>query len=194
MTLIFATNNKNKLDEVKKILPSTIHLKSLDDINCKEEIKETGTTLEENARIKSKFIADKYSVNCFSDDTGLEVAALGGKPGVYSARFAGEEADSEKNMQKLLQDLSGISNRKAQFRTVISLILNKKEYQFEGVCKGEILFEKQGEKGFGYDSIFKPSGYDVSFAQMTKEQKGKISHRGIAIKKLTDFLSNLDFL
>lgn len=194
MTLIFATNNKNKLDEVKKILPSTIHLKSLDDINCKEEIKETGTTLEENARIKSKFIADKYSVNCFSDDTGLEVAALGGKPGVYSARFAGEEADSEKNMQKLLQDLSGISNRKAQFRTVISLILNKKEYQFEGVCKGEILFEKQGEKGFGYDPIFKPSGYDVSFAQMTKEQKGKISHRGIAIKRLTDFLSNLDSL
>ena len=194
MILVFATNNTNKLDEVKKILPSTIHLKSLDDINCKEEILETGTTLEENARIKSKFIADKYKVNCFSDDTGLEVAALGGKPGVYSARFAGDGADSEKNIQKLLQDLKGVSNRKAQFRTVISLILNKKEYQFEGVCKGEILSEKQGNKGFGYDPIFKPYGYDVSFAKMTKEQKGKISHRGIAIKKLTDFLSNLDSL
>jgi XTP/dITP diphosphohydrolase len=189
MKLVFATNNQNKLSEVAKLLPKNIELLSLKDINCTEEIEETGTTLSENALIKSKYIFDNYNRNCFSDDTGLEVDALNGNPGVYSARYAGDEGNSEKNMQKLLEELKGNLNRSAQFKTVISLIIEGKEYQFEGVCKGKILENKKGEKGFGYDPIFQPEGFDKSFAQMTKEEKGKISHRGKAIRKLIDFLS-----
>ena len=189
MKLVFATNNLNKLIEVQKMLPNTIELLSLKDINCFDEIDEIETTLEGNAHLKADYITNKFSLNCFADDTGLEVESLNGKPGVYSARFAGEPSNSEKNMQKLLNDLENNTNRKAQFRTAISLNLNNEKHLFEGICKGEILTKKQGEKGFGYDPIFIPEGYSKSFAEMSSEEKNKISHRGIAIQKLVTFLS-----
>jgi XTP/dITP diphosphohydrolase len=190
MKLVFATNNLNKLKEVQEMLPNSIQLLSLKDINCTDEIEETEMTLEGNAKLKANYITSKFSYNC-SDDTGLEVASLNGKPGVYSARFAGEPANSENNMQKLLNDLENKSNRKAQFRTAICLNLNDKKYLFEGICKGEILTQKQGEKGFGYDPIFKPNGFKNSFAMMSSKEKNSISHRGIAIRKLVVFLNNL---
>ena len=190
MKLVFATNNQNKLKEVQEMLPNSIQLLSLKDINCFDEIDETETTLQGNARLKADYITSKYGYNCFADDTGLEVKSLNGKPGVYSARFAGEPSDSEKNMQKLLSELNGIENRSAQFRTVVALNLNNENYLFEGICKGDILHHKQGEKGFGYDPIFKPLGYDASFAEMSSATKNKISHRGIAIQKLVAFLKN----
>ena len=190
MKLVFATNNLNKLKEVQEMLPSSIELLSLKDINCFDEIEETETTLEGNAHLKADYITKKFGFNCFADDTGLEVESLGGKPGVYSARFAGEPSNSENNMQKLLVDLETKTNRKAQFRTAVSLNINGKKFLFEGICKGEILTSKQGEKGFGYDPIFKPEGFEQSFAEMTSEEKNKISHRGIAIQKLVEFLSN----
>ncbi|WP_343330188.1 non-canonical purine NTP diphosphatase [Polaribacter staleyi] len=188
MKLVFATNNLNKLAEVQKMLPDSIKLLSLKDINCFDEIEETETTLQGNAKLKAEYITRKFSFNCFADDTGLEVESLDGKPGVYSARFAGEPANSENNMQKLLEDLKDKTNRKAQFRTVVSLNLNDEQFLFEGICKGEILKKKHGEKGFGYDPIFKPEGFNVSFAEMSSEQKNEISHRGIAIQKLVSFL------
>ena len=191
MKLVFATNNLNKLKEVQEMLPSSIELLSLKDINCFDEIEETETTLEGNAHLKADYITQKFGFNCFADDTGLEVESLGGKPGVYSARFAGEPSNSENNMQKLLVDLETKTNRKAQFRTAVSLNINEKKFLFEGICKGEILTKKQGEKGFGYDPIFKPVGVSESFASMNPEEKNKISHRGIAIQKLIDFLLNL---
>jgi XTP/dITP diphosphohydrolase len=190
MKLVFATNNLNKLKEVQEMLPSSIELLSLKDINCFDEVDETETTLEGNAQLKADYITQKFGFNCFADDTGLEVESLDGKPGVYSARFAGEPSNSENNMQKLLVDLETKSNRKAQFRTAVSLNINEKKFLFEGICKGEILTSKQGEKGFGYDPIFKPEGFEQSFAEMTSEEKNKISHRGIAIQKLVEFLSN----
>ena len=190
MKLVFATNNLNKLKEVQEMLPSSIELLSLKDINCFDEIEETETTLEGNAHLKADYITQKFGFNCFADDTGLEVESLGGKPGVYSARFAGEPSNSENNMQKLLVDLETKTNRKAQFRTAVSLNINEKKFLFEGICTGEILTKKQGEKGFGYDPIFKPEGFNQSFAKMTSEEKNKISHRGIAIEKLVKFLSN----
>jgi XTP/dITP diphosphohydrolase len=189
MKLVFATNNLNKLKEVQKMLPNTIKLLSLRDINCFDEIDETEMSLEGNAKLKANYIAQKYGYNCFADDTGLEVESLDGKPGVYSARFAGEPSNSENNMQKLLTELKNKSNRSAQFRTIISLHINNATFIFEGICKGEILENKQGEKGFGYDPIFKPENYTVSFAEMSSEEKNIISHRGIAIKKLVRFLS-----
>ena len=190
MKLVFATNNLNKLKEVQEMLPNSIELLSLKDINCYDEIEETETTLEGNAKLKADYITQKFGYHCFADDTGLEVESLGGKPGVYSARFAGEPANSENNMQKLLSELKEKENRKAQFRTALALNLNDKNYLFEGICKGNILTEKQGEKGFGYDPIFKPEGYNLSFAQMTSNEKNKISHRGIAIQKLVNFLKD----
>ena len=190
MKLVFATNNLNKLKEVQEMLPSSIELLSLKDINCFDEIEETETTLEGNAHLKADYITQKFGFNCFADDTGLEVESLGGKPGVYSARFAGEPSNSENNMQKLLVDLETKTNRKAQFRTAVSLNINEKKFLFEGICTGEILRKKQGEKGFGYDPIFKPKGFNQSFAKMTSEEKNKISHRGIAVQKLVKFLSN----
>jgi XTP/dITP diphosphohydrolase len=190
MKLVFATNNLNKLAEVQKMLPKSIELLSLKDINCFDEIDETETTLEGNAKLKADYITHKFGYNCFADDTGLEVESLGGKPGVYSARFAGEPANSENNMQKLLSELQAKENRKAQFRTAVALNLNDEKFLFEGICKGDILTEKQGEKGFGYDPIFKPEGYNLSFAEMSSEEKNKISHRGIAIQKLVAFLSD----
>lgn len=188
MKLVFATNNLHKLKEVQEMLPSSIEILSLKDIHCFDEIDETETTLEGNARLKADYITHKFGHNCFADDTGLEVTSLDGRPGVYSARFAGEPANAENNMQKLMSELARKTNRKAQFKTAVCLNLEGKQYFFEGICKGEILKEKQGEKGFGYDPIFKPDGFKNSFAEMSSDEKNKISHRGLAIYKLIDFL------
>lgn len=188
MKLVFATNNLHKLKEVQEMLPDSIELLSLKDIHCFDEIDETETSLEGNARLKADYITQKFGYNCFADDTGLEVASLDGRPGVYSARFAGEPANAENNMQKLVSELAHETNRKAQFKTAICLNLEGKQYFFKGICKGEILKEKQGKKGFGYDPIFKPDGFISSFAEMTSDEKNKISHRGLAIHKLIDFL------
>ena len=193
MKLVFATNNLNKLSEVQEMLPDSIQLLSLRDINCFDEIEETETTLEGNAKLKADYITKKFGYNCFADDTGLEVESLDGKPGVYSARFAGEPSNSENNMQKLLVDLKPAENRKAQFRTAVALNLNDENFLFEGICKGDILEKKHGEKGFGYAPIFKPKGIDKSFAEMTSEEKNTISHRGIAIQKLVKFLSKYNY-
>ena len=193
MKLVFATNNLNKLAEVQEMLPDSIQLLSLKDINCFDEIEETETTLEGNAKLKADYITKKFGYNCFADDTGLEVESLNGKPGVYSARFAGEPSNSENNMQKLLVDLKPTENRKAQFRTAVALNLNDENFLFEGICKGDILEKKHGEKGFGYDPIFKPKGFEKSFAEMTSEEKNTISHRGIAIQKLVKFLSKYNY-
>jgi XTP/dITP diphosphohydrolase len=191
MKLVFATNNLNKLKEVQEMLSNTIEIVSLKDINCFDEVDETETTLEGNAKLKADYITQKFGYNCFADDTGLEVESLDGKPGVYSARYAGEPVNSENNMQKLLTELKGKENRKAQFRTAVCLNLNGEQYLFEGTCKGEILKEKQGIEGFGYDPLFKPAGFSKSFANMNSEDKNKISHRGIAMQQLIDFLLNL---
>ena len=190
MKLVFATNNKHKLQEVRDILGGSIEVLSLNDINCHDDIPETGTTLEENALIKARWISEKYGYDCFADDTGLEVEALDGAPGVYSARYAGEECDSQANMNKLLQNLTGKNNRNAQFRTVIALIINKEEILFDGAVKGVISEIKMGEAGFGYDPIFIPEGYSVSFAQMGSEIKNSISHRYRATQKLSNYLNN----
>ncbi|MBK3516236.1 non-canonical purine NTP diphosphatase [Carboxylicivirga marina] len=188
MELVFATNNLNKLEEIQTLLGDKIKILSLEDINCHEEIPETGDTLEVNALQKSDYVYRKYGLNCFADDTGLEIDALNGEPGVYSARYAGIEKDAQANMNKVLQKLQGIENRRARFRTVISLIINGKEFQFEGYVNGHILHQRSGKKGFGYDPIFKPDGYDVSFAEMDMVTKNNISHRGRAIVKLIEFL------
>ena len=187
--LVFATNNAHKLEEVAAILGEKIELFSLNDIGCHTDIPETAATLEGNALLKSSFIFKNYGLDCFADDTGLEVEALDGAPGVYSARYAGGEGhDSQANMLKLLRDLEGKENRKAQFRTAISLILDGKEYLFEGVIKGEIIKEKRGDSGFGYDPIFKPEGYDKTFAELGNDIKNKISHRALAVQKRCEFL------
>jgi XTP/dITP diphosphohydrolase len=190
MKLVFATNNLNKLKEVREMLPNSIELLSLKDINCFDEVDETETTLEGNAKLKANHITKNFGYNCFADDTGLEVESLDGKPGVYSARFAGEPANSENNMQKLLSELKDKNNRNAQFRTAICLNIDDKQFLFDGICKGEILKEKQGEKGFGYDPIFKPKGFEMSFAEMSSAAKNNISHRGLAIQQLVDFLKH----
>ena len=189
--LVFATNNLNKLKEVRALLPNFIELKSLSNINCFEEISETATTLEGNAILKADFVTQKFQLNCFADDTGLEVESLNGTPGVYSARYSGEGGTSEKNIEKLLFNLKDKSNRNAQFRTVIALNLSGKQTLFEGVCKGKIIKEKRGIKGFGYDPIFIPDDYTKTFAEMNIDEKGTISHRGKAIQKLIQFLNNL---
>ncbi len=187
--LVFATNNAHKLEEIAAILGDKVELLSLNDIDCHTDIPETAETLEGNALLKSSFIYRNYQLDCFADDTGLEVEALNGAPGVYSARYAeGEGHDSQANMRKLLHELEGKENRKAQFRTAISLILDGKEYLFEGVIKGEIIKEKRGDSGFGYDPIFKPEGYEQTFAELGNETKNKISHRALAGQKLCEFL------
>ena len=188
MKLVFATNNLNKLKEVQEMLSNSIEILSLNDISCFDEVDETETTLEGNAKLKADYITHNFGYNCFADDTGLEVESLDGKPGVYSARFAGEPANAENNMQKLLTDLEFKENRKAQFKTAICLNLDGKQFFFEGICKGDILREKQGDKGFGYDPIFKPEGFSKSFAIMNSKEKNTISHRGVAIQKLVEFL------
>ena len=189
MKLVFATNNLHKLKEVQEMLSNAIEVLSLKDIGCFEDIEETESTLEGNAKLKADYITEKYGFDCFADDTGLEVEALDGKPGVYSARYAGEHGNAEKNMEKLLNELQNKSSRKAKFRTIIALNLRNKQYLFEGICDGEILNEKTGVKGFGYDPIFKPKNASCSFAEMNSEEKNIISHRGIAIQKLVNFLS-----
>ncbi|WP_455627605.1 non-canonical purine NTP diphosphatase [Parabacteroides chinchillae] len=190
MKLVFATNNLHKLEEVRKITDNNIEIVSLADINCHDDIPETADTLEGNALQKARYIKEKYGYNCFADDTGLEVEALNNAPGVYSARYAGSEHDAEANMKKLLYEMSNKTNRKARFRTVIALILNGKEYLFEGEIKGSISTEKKGINGFGYDPIFVPENYTQSFAEMGNDIKNTISHRAEAVKKLSIFLSN----
>ena len=186
MKLVFATNNRHKLEEVRAILGKKIEILSLNDIDCHDDIPETADTLEGNALIKARYIHEKFGVDCFADDTGLEVEALNGEPGVYSARYAGEDCNPEANMYKLLQNLTGENNRNAQFRTVIALIINGEEKLFNGIVKGTISREKMGNAGFGYDPIFIPEGFSESFAQMTSEMKNSISHR----YRATDELSN----
>ena len=188
LKLVFATNNKHKLKEVKAIL-TDIEVLSLYDINCFDDIPETADTLEGNSILKANFISEKYGLNCFADDTGLEVEVLNNVPGVYSARYAGEDGNAENNMNKLLNELENKKNRKAQFRTAIALNIQGKQFIFEGICKGEILQKKQGNNGFGYDPIFKPSGSTKSFAEMNINKKASISHRGKAIEKLVFFLN-----
>lgn len=190
-TLVFATNNQHKLDEVQEMVGSNFKLKSLKDIGCVADIPETGITFEENASQKSRYIHDHFQVDCFSDDSGLEVDALHGEPGVYSAHYSGSR-DTEANMQLVLDKLGDNKNRTARFRCVISLILDDQEYFFEGSVEGSIATERSGKAGFGYDPIFKPGGYDRTFSEMTGEEKNKISHRGKAMAKLVAFLSKLD--
>lgn len=191
MKIVFATNNKHKLEEIKDILGKDFEIVSLVEIGCHEDIPETGLTLEENARQKSTYIVEHYNHDCFADDTGLEVDALNGEPGVHSARYAeGTDHDSEANMRKLLSKMSNVKERTARFRTVISLIINGVEHQFEGRVEGRIATEKHGKEGFGYDPIFIPEGYDKSFAELGEEVKNQISHRARAVKKLAEYLSS----
>ena len=186
--LVVATNNAHKLEEIAAILGEEMELLSLKDINCHADIPETANTLEGNARQKALYIYENYGIDCFADDTGLEVEALNGAPGVFSARYAGDGHDSEANMQKLLHELEGKDNRKAQFRTAICLIMDGQEYLFEGIVKGEIIKEKRGGAGFGYDPIFVPEGYDLTFAELGNDIKNTISHRARAVEKLCTFL------
>ena len=186
---VFATNNAHKLEEVTAILGNKIELLSMKDINCHADIPETADTLEGNALLKARYIFENYQLDCFADDTGLEVEALNGAPGVYSARYAGDAHNSEANMKKLLQDMEGIENRKAQFRTVFALIINGKEHLCEGIVKGEITKHRHGTSGFGYDPVFIPEGYTQTYAEMGNELKNKISHRALATNKLCNFLS-----
>jgi len=192
MTIVFATQNQNKVDEIQRLMPDHIFVKSLKDINCFDDIPETDPTLEGNASLKSKYVLSHFNANCFADDTGLEIEALNGEPGVKSARYASEsEKNDDKNIAKVLSKLANEANRTARFRTVISLQLNGKENLFEGICKGSISTKKSGTDGFGYDPIFVPDGHNKSFAEMTMDEKNKISHRGRAIQKLIEFLNKV---
>ncbi len=189
--LVFATNNAHKLQEVAAKIAGKIKILSLDDIGCRDDIAETGTTFRENASIKSHYIYNKYKLNCFGDDSGLEIDALNGEPGVYSARYAGEHGNHEANMDKVLEKLKNEDNRKARFRTVISLIWNGEEFFFNGVVEGSIRRERSGAKGFGYDPIFEPAGYNITFAEMSLEEKNSISHRALAVEQLVEFLEKV---
>ncbi|MCO6501329.1 MAG: non-canonical purine NTP diphosphatase [Vicingus serpentipes] len=191
MKLVFATNNKNKIKEIKHLIGDSIELLSLEEINCNEDIPETSDTIPGNALQKARYVYEKYGYNCFADDTGLEIEALNGAPGIYSARYAGEQRLAENNMNKVLSELNGIENREAQFKTVIALIVDGQEHLFEGIVQGEITPKKSGSAGFGYDPIFQPEGYDITFSEMSLEEKNKISHRGKAVKKLIDYLTSL---
>jgi XTP/dITP diphosphohydrolase len=190
MKLVFATNNSHKLQEIKQLLGDSIELLSLTDINCDVDIPENQDTIEGNAAEKSFYVWKNYGMNCFADDTGLEIEALNGEPGVYSARYAGEEKSPEKNMDLVLHKLAEIKNRKARFKTVISLVIDGHEIQFEGIVNGQILLGKRGKTGFGYDPIFQPEESHLSFAEMTMEEKSKISHRGRAVQKLVEYLTH----
>ena len=189
MQLVFATHNPNKLKEVQALLPASITLLSLDDIGCTEEIEETGTTLTENAYIKARHVRDRYGLNCFADDSGLEIDALDGAPGVISARYAGPQKDNEANILKVWNTLANKTNKAAQFRTIIALCMGKEEKDFEGIVRGKLIHEKRGEKGFGYDPIFIPDGYTQTFAELGKDVKNKISHRARAIEALIEALN-----
>lgn len=188
MQLVFASNNKNKIKEIQLLLPQSIQILSLEDIGCLEDIPETADTIQGNAILKANYVTQNYGYNCFADDTGLEVDALNGVPGVYSARYAGEQRDANDNMDKLLANLEGKTNRKANFKTVICLNLDGKQQLFTGIINGKIIEEKIGTNGFGYDPIFIADGYSKTFAELTLEEKSPISHRGLAVKQLVDFL------
>ena len=189
MKLVFATNNRHKLEEITRMLKDKYEIISLEEIGCREEIPEDYETLQENALEKARYVKEHYGYDCFADDTGLEIEALGNRPGVYSARYAGPAKNSEDNMHKVLDEMKNEENRKARFRTVIALLLGGEEHFFEGIVEGKILEQQQGEIGFGYDTIFCPEGYRQSFAEMPMEQKNQISHRGQAVRKLAEFLS-----
>jgi XTP/dITP diphosphohydrolase len=186
--LVFATNNAHKLNEVRAMAGARFSIISLTELGCFDEIPETGNTLLDNALQKANYIHERFHCNCFADDTGLEIEALNGSPGVYSARYAGEHCSFKDNIQKVLRELQGITNRKACFKTVIALILNGKNYFFEGKIEGEIIENEKGTNGFGYDPVFKPVGYDKTFAELTSAEKNSISHRALATKQLNDFL------
>lgn len=188
MKLVFASNNKNKIQEIQALVPNAIQIVSLEDIGCFEDIPETDDTIEGNAILKANYVTEKYGYDCFADDTGLEVETLNGAPGVYSARYAGEQKDANDNMDKLLSELSDKPNRKANFKTVIALNLNGKQNLFTGIINGKIIDKKIGTNGFGYDPIFVADGYEKTFAELTMEEKSTISHRGIAVKELILFL------
>ena len=191
MKIVFATNNFNKLKEIKVLMPKKIDIISLEQIGCHDNIPETGKKLEENALEKARYLSNNYGFDCFADDSGLEIDELNGEPGGYSARYAGPERNSHANMEKVLKKMAGKFNRKAKFRTSIALILNNKEYMFEGKVEGRIGYTKNGNEGFGYDPIFYPENSNRSFAQMSLEEKGQISHRARAVKKLVNFISSL---
>jgi XTP/dITP diphosphohydrolase len=190
--LVFATQNKHKLEEVRKIIPQGYMLLGLHDIGCVEAIEETALTLEGNADLKARYVYEKYGLDCFADDTGLEVKTLDGRPGVFSARYAGEEGNAEKNIYRLLTEMEGIRDRNARFRTVISLISNGNIKHFEGIAEGRIIEAARGKEGFGYDPVFVPDGYEHSFAEMPLELKNQISHRGKAIHKLVSYLAGTE--
>jgi XTP/dITP diphosphohydrolase len=189
--LVFATNNPHKIREIRAAAGNRIKILSLEDIGCRDDLPETADTLEENAVMKARYVRDHYGYDCFADDTGLEIEALEGRPGVYSARYAGPDQDSEKNIAKILFELQGQTLRNARFRTVIALLMTEKEHRFEGIANGTIRTEKAGTEGFGYDPVFQPDGYTITFAEMPLEEKNKISHRAQAVVKLVDFLHDL---
>lgn len=191
MQLVFASNNKNKIKEIQELLPASIEILSLESIGCHEEIPETANTIEGNAILKANYVTEKYGYNCFADDTGLEIDALNGEPGVYSARYAGEQKNAEDNMDKVLNALNNNNNRTAQFKTVIALNINGDQQLFTGIAKGQITTEKSGNQGFGYDPIFQPEGFQETFADLSLETKNKISHRGKATQLLISFLNEL---
>ncbi|WP_296685561.1 non-canonical purine NTP diphosphatase [Flavobacterium sp.] len=188
MQLVFASNNKNKIKEIQLLVPSTIQILSLDDIGCTEDIAETADTIEGNAMLKANYVTEKYGYDCFADDSGLEVQALNGEPGVFSARYAGEPKNDENNIDKLLANLKDLENKKANFKTVICLNSKGKQHLFTGIINGKIIEERIGNNGFGYDPIFVADGYQKTFAELTLEEKSNISHRGIAVKELITFL------
>jgi len=189
MKIVFASNNKNKMEEIRNQLPKTIELISLDEIGCYEDIPETAKTIEGNAILKANYISEKYNLPCFADDTGLEIEVLNNDPGVYSARYAGEQKSSEDNMRKVLEKLKKQTNRKARFKTVIALNINNKQYLFTGIVNGTIANEQNGSGGFGYDPIFIPENNNKTFAEMDMDEKGKISHRALAVTQLIDFIN-----
>ncbi len=189
MKLVFATHNKNKFAEVKAMLPNYLELLSLDDIGCNEDIPETAETIEGNAILKADYVRKKYNLNCFADDTGLEVESLNNEPGVYSARYAGDSNNSEANMKKLLKNLEKKEDRSARFKTAIALNMEHEEIMFLGICEGKITENPRGNSGFGYDPIFQPNGFETTFAEMTLTQKSEIGHRGKAMRQLIDYLS-----
>ena len=191
MKIVFASNNKNKIHEIQSMLPENIQIVSLESIGCFEEIPETADTIEGNAILKANYVIQKYGFDCFADDTGLEVDSLNGQPGVFSARYAGEQKNADDNMDKLMKELSGKPNKNAQFKTVIALNFKGKQHLFVGIASGKITSEKMGTGGFGYDPIFKPSGYEKTFAELSLEVKNEISHRGKATKLLIEFLQKV---
>lgn len=190
MDLVFVTNNQHKIKEIKSLIDKSFNILSLEDIGFEGDVPETNPTIEGNASQKSFYIYNKYKINCFADDTGLEIKSLNGRPGVYSARYAGDECDSKKNMKRVMEELLGKDDRSARFRTIISLIINGEEKTFEGIVNGQILSRKKGKDGFGYDPIFLPDGYDLSFAEMSLDEKNKISHRARATKRLVEYLNS----